>query len=78
MYRRVLDLYSYLGGFGIQAAVAGAAKVVCVDRSEAARGRAEQAAQRNDVADRCGDGASGCQSQGNLGNNFYLRRCQLG
>ena len=51
--RRVLDMYSYLGGFGIQAAVAGAAKAVCVDRSEAALGLAEQAAQRNDVADRC-------------------------
>jgi 23S rRNA (cytosine1962-C5)-methyltransferase len=51
--RRVLDVYSYLGGFGIQAAVAGAAKVVCVDRSEAALGLAEQAAKLNNVADRC-------------------------
>lgn len=51
--RRVLDMYSYLGGFGIQAAVAGAAKVVCVDRSEAALDLARQAAHMNDVADRC-------------------------
>jgi 23S rRNA (cytosine1962-C5)-methyltransferase len=51
--RRVLDMYSYLGGFGIQAAVAGAARVVCVDRSEAALDLAERAAHLNDVADRC-------------------------
>lgn len=30
---RVLDLYSYLGGFGLQAAAAGASEVVCVDSS---------------------------------------------
>jgi 23S rRNA (cytosine1962-C5)-methyltransferase len=51
--RSVLDLYSYLGGFGIQAAVAGAARVICVDRSEGALALAEQAAQLNDVTDRC-------------------------
>jgi 23S rRNA (cytosine1962-C5)-methyltransferase len=33
---RVLDLYSYVGGWGVQAAVAGAADVTCVDSSAAA------------------------------------------
>ena len=31
---RVLDLFSYAGGFGIQAAVGGAASVLCVDSAE--------------------------------------------
>jgi len=34
--KRVLDLYSYLGGFGIPAALAGANEVVCVDSSKPA------------------------------------------
>jgi 23S rRNA (cytosine1962-C5)-methyltransferase len=33
---RVLDLYSYIGGFGLQAACAGADQVVCVDSSKPA------------------------------------------
>jgi len=33
---RVLDLYSYLGGFGLQCAAAGATDVVCVDSSQPA------------------------------------------
>ncbi len=34
--KRVLDVFSYLGGFGIQAAVAGADSVLCVDSSATA------------------------------------------
>jgi len=34
--RRVLDLFSYVGGWGIRCAAAGAASVTCVDTSEAA------------------------------------------
>ncbi len=34
--RSVLDVYSYIGGWGVQAAAAGAASVCCVDSSEAA------------------------------------------
>ncbi len=34
--KRVLDVFSYLGGFGIQAAVAGAESVLCVDSSATA------------------------------------------
>jgi 23S rRNA (cytosine1962-C5)-methyltransferase len=34
--KRVLDVFSYIGGWGLQAAVAGADRVVCVDASVAA------------------------------------------
>jgi len=49
--RRVLDLYSYLGGFGIQAAVAGA-EVLAVDSSEPALELARRSAELNGVAER--------------------------
>lgn len=51
--QRVLDVYSYLGGFGLLAAAAGAREVVCLDRSEPALALAEAAAARNGLADRC-------------------------
>jgi 23S rRNA (cytosine1962-C5)-methyltransferase len=51
--QRVLDCYSFTGGFGIQAAVAGAAEVTLVDRSEPALALAKQAAALNGVGDRC-------------------------
>ena len=50
---RLLDVYSYSGGFGVAAAVAGAEDVVCVDRSAAALALGEQAAARNGVGARC-------------------------
>ncbi len=34
--RRVLDVYSYIGGWGLQAAHAGASEVLCIDNSSAA------------------------------------------
>ena len=51
--RRVLDLYTYAGGFAVLAACAGAGEVVAVDRSERALALAGQAAEANDVAGRC-------------------------
>ena len=48
----VLDLYSYSGGFGVQAARHGAKSVLSVDRSEAALSLARKAAALNDVSDR--------------------------
>ena len=48
--RRVLDLYTYAGGFAVQAARAGATEVVAVDRSEHSLGLAERAAALNGVA----------------------------
>ncbi len=50
---RVLDLYSYSGGFAVRAAVAGAADVVAVDRSEPALALGERAAALNGVEARC-------------------------
>lgn len=50
---RVLDVYAYLGGFGIQAAVSGAAEVVCVDSSQPALDLAQRSAELNGVGDAC-------------------------
>ncbi len=47
--RRVLDVFSYVGGWGIQAAAAGAAEVVCVDASAPALEAAERSAALNGV-----------------------------
>ncbi|MGF1475680.1 MAG: class I SAM-dependent rRNA methyltransferase [Geminicoccaceae bacterium] len=48
----VLDLYSYTGGFAIAAALAGAKRVLAVDRAEAALELARLGAEANSVADR--------------------------
>jgi 23S rRNA (cytosine1962-C5)-methyltransferase len=50
---RLLDLYCYGGGFAVQAALAGAASTIAVDRSEAALAAAARAAAANGVAGRC-------------------------
>lgn len=47
--RRVLDAFSYSGGFGIYAAKGGAAEVECVDASEPALKLAERNAALNDL-----------------------------
>ncbi|MDX1431419.1 MAG: class I SAM-dependent rRNA methyltransferase [Gammaproteobacteria bacterium] len=56
---RVLDCFSYAGGFGIQAAAGGAREVLCVDSSRAALDAVVRNAERNRVGDRidvrCGD-----------------------
>ena len=51
LYRdaRVLDLYSYIGGWGVRAALRGASRVVCVDSSEAAVTATAANAKRNGV-----------------------------
>ena len=49
----VLDAYSYVGGFGIQAAASGARSVICLDRSEAALALGAEAAKLNGVAAVC-------------------------
>ena len=46
---RVLDLYCYSGGFAVQAARAGAASVLGIDRSESALALAAEAATLNQV-----------------------------
>src|SRR4051794_31942101 len=50
---RVLDLYTFAGGFAVQAALAGAREVVAIDRSEPALALANEAALRNGVAKTC-------------------------
>ncbi|MCU0736204.1 MAG: class I SAM-dependent rRNA methyltransferase [Methylotetracoccus sp.] len=50
--QRVLDLFSYTGAWGVQAAVAGAEQVDCVDGSAAAIDLARENARLNTVNDR--------------------------
>lgn len=51
--QRVADIYSYLGGFGLQAAGGGATEVLCIDRSQPALDLAAETAARSGVADIC-------------------------
>lgn len=50
--KRVLDVFSYIGGWGVQAAVAGAREVFCVDASESATDAVLENALLNGVADK--------------------------
>ena len=50
----MLDCFSYLGGFGIQAALGGAPSVLCLDSSESALAGAMRNAELNGVGDRVG------------------------
>lgn len=54
---RVLDVFSYVGGWGLGAAAAGAARVLCIDASRAALDQLEATAAAHDlrVETRCGD-----------------------
>jgi 23S rRNA (cytosine1962-C5)-methyltransferase len=45
----VLDLFSYIGGWGVQAATAGAREVVCVDSSASALEELDRSAALNGV-----------------------------
>ncbi len=49
---RVLDLFSYIGGWGVQAAAFGASDVMCVDASGLALDGVERSAALNGVADK--------------------------
>lgn len=50
--KRVLDLFSYIGGWGVQAAAFGASEVFCVDASAFALDGVERNAALNGVADK--------------------------
>lgn len=50
--QRVLDVFSYVGGWGVQAALGGASAVTCIDSSQPALALAAQNAQANGVAER--------------------------
>ena len=49
--KRVLDLFSYTGAWGIPAAIADASRITCVDASESALALAKENAELNQVAD---------------------------
>jgi len=49
--KRVLDVFSYVGAWGLQAAAAGASEVFCVDASAAAIDRIQANAEINSLAD---------------------------
>ncbi|MBI3773246.1 MAG: class I SAM-dependent rRNA methyltransferase [Gammaproteobacteria bacterium] len=49
---RVLDVFSYMGGWGIPAAVAGAREVLCIDESNLAIDQIHNNAALNNVGDR--------------------------
>lgn len=50
--KRVLDMFSYLGGWGIRAAAFGASEVVCVDASQPAVDAIGRNARRNGFGDK--------------------------
>ncbi|HKD99551.1 MAG TPA: class I SAM-dependent methyltransferase, partial [Planctomycetota bacterium] len=50
---KVLDAFTFEGGFALHAARAGAARVVALDESAPALARAKANAERNGLADRC-------------------------
>ncbi len=50
--KRVLDVYSYAGGFAVQAALAGATEVIACDRSEQALALAQKAAEANKISNK--------------------------
>ena len=49
--RRVLDVFSYVGGWGLQAAAGGASEVFCVDASEQVLDRVHAGAEANGFGD---------------------------
>jgi 23S rRNA (cytosine1962-C5)-methyltransferase len=73
---RVLDVYSYSGGFAIQAARAGAKTVLAVDSSEPALALAAKAAELNGVTQHCrferGDAFERLAALGNAGEKFDI------
>jgi len=52
--KSVLDVFSYAGGWGVQAAAAGASSVICVDSSQAALDLVQHNAELNGAGDRVG------------------------
>ncbi|MGH8503330.1 MAG: class I SAM-dependent rRNA methyltransferase [Gammaproteobacteria bacterium] len=58
--KRVLDVFSYVGAWGIQAAVRGAAFVTCIDESQSAL----EYARRNADLNRVGGAVELCQGDG--------------
>jgi 23S rRNA (cytosine1962-C5)-methyltransferase len=72
--KKVLDVFSYIGAWGIQAACAGATHVTCVDSSEFALKSVAHNAALNSVADKvstlCGDAFDTLQNLINQGESY--------
>ncbi|WP_461536037.1 class I SAM-dependent rRNA methyltransferase [Spongorhabdus nitratireducens] len=72
--KRVLDVFSYIGGWGVQAAAAGASEVICLDSSGQALDLAEQSAELNGVRDNFqtmeGDAFEGLRQLRDAGEQF--------
>ena len=51
--KRVIDFYTYAGGFALHAGIGGAKEIIGVDRSEASLALAAKAAEKNNLADKC-------------------------
>jgi 23S rRNA (cytosine1962-C5)-methyltransferase len=72
--RRVLDVYTYLGGFGLNAAAAGASAVLAVDSSQLAVDAAMANATLNGLQDRftarCDDAVEAMRSLYEAGERF--------
>jgi 23S rRNA (cytosine1962-C5)-methyltransferase len=73
---RMLDVYSYSGGFAILAAMTGAREVLAIDRSEPALALAAKAAELNGVAARCrferGDAFETLEALASRGERFDI------
>ncbi len=74
--KRVLDVFSYIGGWGVQAAAAGASEVVCLDSSGQALDMAEKSAELNGVRDSFqtmeGDAFEGLRQLRDSGEQFDI------
>lgn len=74
--QRVLDVFSYVGGWGVQAAAAGASEVFCVDRSQQAIEWVHENAALNGVEDRVatlqGNAVDGMQQLRDAGEKFDI------
>ncbi len=69
---RVLDVFSYVGGWGLAAAAAGADRVLCVDASRPALDQLEATAAAHDLAveTRCGDALEQLRALRDAGESF--------
>ena len=51
--KRVIDFYTYAGGFALHMGIGGAKEIIGVDRSEASLELAEKAAEKNNLSEKC-------------------------
>ena len=72
--KRVLDIFSYIGGWGVQAAAFGAESVTCIDASEYALSFVAENAKLNGVEDKVkciqGDAFAACKELRELREKF--------